>query len=74
MKNLNKRTKTFIVMSVIGISIIFALVIIIILNNQKWKMEGNIVKKGNQKYELGDYYEYDETIDNRLEDVTDVKW
>lgn len=74
MKNLSKKTKAFIIMSLIAIVIVFALVIIIVINNQEWKLEGNIIKRGNQKYEIGDYYEYDETIDNRLENVTDVKW
>ena len=74
MKNLSKKTKSFIVMTLIAIILVFILVFIFIISNQKWELDGNIVKKGNKKYEIGDYYEYDETIDNRLADVIDVKW
>ena len=74
MKNLSKKTKSFIIMTLIAIILVFILVFIFIISNQKWELDGNIVKKGNKKYEIGDYYEYDETIDNRLADVIDVKW
>ena len=53
MKNISKKTKVFIILGVIGISIVFGMVLIL---NQKWKINGNIVTKGNKKYEIGDYY------------------
>lgn len=39
-----------------------------------WLQVGNKVTKGDLSYTVGDYYEYDETGNGEIKDVTDVKW
>ena len=39
-----------------------------------WLQIGNKVTKGDVSYNIGDYYEYDETGNGEIKDVTDVKW
>lgn len=42
--------------------------------NKKWVLEGNKVSKGKESYEIGDYYDYDETKEGIFSNLTDVKW
>jgi len=42
--------------------------------NNKWILEGNKVSKKDVKYEIGDYYDYDETDGGKITNLTDVKW
>lgn len=44
------------------------------VEEEKWVLNGNVVSKGNQSYEIGDYFEYDETNNETIEDITNVKW
>lgn len=73
MKEINKKTINLIVLVLITVIIILGIAISYILNNRSWKQDGNLIYKGNKKYEIGDYYDYDETADGRL-NVTDVDW
>lgn len=73
MQEINKKTISLIALVLITVIIILGIAISYILNNRSWKQDGNLIYKGNKKYEIGDYYEYDETADGRL-NVTDVDW
>lgn len=42
--------------------------------DKEWEINGNIVSRGKETYEIGDYYEYDETNGGEIKDLTDVKW
>ena len=42
--------------------------------NNKWILEGNKISKKDVKYEIGDYYDYDETNGGKITNLTDVKW
>ena len=61
---------------------VFAVVVIVLLvvaaslvycYNSKWRRDGDKVYKGNETYEIGDYYEYDETA-GQYTDEEDIKW
>lgn len=43
-------------------------------SNEKWVLEGSTITKGNQSFQIGDYYEYDETDGGKISDLKDVKW
>ena len=60
---------------VIGLAVLAALsyVIFITIDN-KWILKDNIVTNGEVSYEIGDYYEYDETNAGTIKGLTDVKW
>lgn len=73
MQEINKKTISLIALVLITVIIILGIAISYMLNNRSWKQDGNLIYKGNKKYEIGDYYEYDETADGRL-NVTDVDW
>lgn len=73
MKEINKKIKILISTILIFIIVFFAFTIKYILDNRYWKQDGNLIYKGNKKYNIGDYYEYDETANGRI-NVSDVKW
>lgn len=56
--------------------IIVSLVIMLIVgkNNEKWILNGNKVSKGKEVYEIGDYYDYDESNGGKINTLIDVKW
>lgn len=58
--------------------IIVSLVIMIVVGNnnknENWILESNKVSKGKQIYEIGDYYEYDESNVGKITNLIDVKW
>lgn len=59
------------------IVLIIALVLVIVLiskKEDKWEQEGNTITKGNQTITIGDYYDYDETKNGKIDNLTDVKW
>jgi len=71
-KNTSKNYNLYLI--ILGI-IILTISIILILNKDKnWVQDGNTISKGNKKYEIGDYYEYDETNNGKITGLTDVKW
>lgn len=43
------------------------------IEEEKWVLNGNVVSKGNVSYEIGDYFEYDETNNGTI-DVKNVTW
>lgn len=71
-KNTIKNYKLYLI--VLGIIILTISIIFILNKNKNWVQDGNIISKGNKKYEIGDYYEYDETNNGKITDLTDVKW
>ena len=74
-KNKNRK-KIFDLKNIILIIAAFIIILLVILNrkNQNWTLDGNKVYKGKEVYEIGDYYEYDETNGGVLKDLIDVKW
>ena len=58
--------------------IIVSLGIMIVIGNnkknEKWILEDNKVSKGKEIYEIGDYYEYDESNGGKITNLIDVKW
>jgi len=42
--------------------------------NKSWSFDGNKVFKGDEVYEIGDYYDYDESNGGKISNLTDVKW
>lgn len=54
---------------VLGISLLYICSI-----DKEWEINGNIVSRGDETYEIGDYYEYDETKGGEIKDLTNVKW
>jgi len=42
--------------------------------NAKWILDNNKIYKGDEIYEIGDYYNYDESNGGRISNLTDVKW
>ena len=42
--------------------------------NEKWILVNNKVSKGDEVYEIGDYYDYDESNNGKISNLTDVKW
>jgi hypothetical protein len=49
-------------------------ILLIAVCHKKWIRNGKIVSKGKEVYEIGDYYEYDESFDGEYTDLVDVKW
>ena len=59
----------------IGVIIIFGLCLLLGISfNTKWVREGNTISRGEEVYQIGDYYEYDETNGGKIDGLTDVKW
>ena len=59
------------------IVLVIVLVLVIALTSKKearWEQVGNTITKGNQTLTIGDYYDYDETKNCKIDDLTDVKW
>lgn len=69
-KKTNNNKKVFtvfvIVLLVVAASLVYC-------HNSKWRRDGDKVYKGNETYEIGDYYEYDETA-GQYTDEEDIKW
>ena len=57
MQEINKKTISLIALVLITVIIILGIAISYMLNNRSWKQDGNLIYKGNKKYEIGDYYE-----------------
>lgn len=52
-------------------------IMIVIGNNkktEKWILVDNKISKGDEVYEIGDYYDYDESNNGKISNLTDVKW
>lgn len=58
---------------IIGI-VLVCLLGIILTGNKEWVQRGNVVKKGNQSFKIGEYYDYDETNSGQIQGLIDVKW
>ena len=61
----------------ITIAIIIAVLILSIflaLYDNKWVIDGNTISKGEVSYEIGDYFDYDESKGGKITGLTDVKW
>lgn len=55
--------------------VIVLLVVLSFVNNgNKWVQDGNFISRGNEKYEIGDYYDYDESNNGTISGLKDVKW
>lgn len=75
--NVTQTRKKDIKLPILLITITLILIIIIVLltkNNDNWVQKGNIISKGNESYEIGDYYDYDESNNGNITGLTDVKW
>jgi len=76
----NKRILIIICILVGLISIVFGIFIINKkpdnkeLQDEKWVLNGSIVTKGEKSFKIGDYYDYDESNNGKIKDLTDVKW
>ena len=54
---------------------VIAIIIIFVLNKDgKWVQKGNVISRGNERYEIGDYYDYDESNGGKITNLKDVKW
>jgi len=72
-KNREKEYKSSILL--LGIIIIGIIVLVFLFNKEeKWIQKGNTISKGSETYEIGDYYDYDETNNGEIANLTDVKW
>lgn len=72
-KNERKNDKKLLYLSIVVICL--GIILLFILNfNRKWERNGNIISKGKESYEIGDYYEYDETNGDKSIYQDDVKW
>lgn len=70
-KKENTNNKGLIILCVV---IVLFGILLITLCPKKWVRNGNVVSRGNVSYEIGDYYEYDESLEGEYTDLTDVKW
>lgn len=60
---------------VIGLAVLASLSYVIFVTfDKEWKRDGDIITNGSVSYEIGDYYEYDETNVGTVKDVNNVKW
>lgn len=59
---------------IFGGVLVLAIILLVTFCDKKWELNGNIVSKGKVSYEIGDYYEYDESLDGTFVDLIDVKW
>lgn len=74
-KKTDKRKELLILCLLIAIVIVISLICIwLVPEDEKWIQSGNTITKGEESYEIGDYYDYDETKDGKIEELTDVKW
>lgn len=71
----NKK-KEFLTLSTLIFSVIIICLICILLvpNDKKWTQDGNIITKGEESYQIGQYYDYDETSNGKIKNLTNVKW
>lgn len=59
----------------IGAIVVFGLCLLLGISfNKKWVREGNTISRGEEIYQIGDYYEYDETNGGEIDGLIDVKW
>lgn len=73
-KKTQKKKRSFNRMFIFIICIIIVLLLALILMfNRKWVQVGNVISKGNISYEIGDYYDYDESLNGEY-NILDVKW
>ena len=76
-KKTNKKTRKYSITK-ICIELVILLILLggllICLLGRKWVKNGNVISKGNVSYEIGDYYEYDETLNGEYLNILDVKW
>lgn len=42
--------------------------------NNMWTKNGDVISKGKEVYHVGDYYDYDETLGGKINDLVDVNW
>lgn len=75
-KKQEKSNKSLITLcSVISVILFIALLLIILNpNEEKWIQDGSVITKGDESYKIGDYYDYDESNDGKITNLTDVKW
>jgi len=69
----NKRT-IFIVGGIVIISLIAILYLFYKNSNEKWILDGTTVIKGDKKFQIGELYEYDETNNGEIENLTNTNW
>ena len=78
MKDNSKKNGT-IIKWIIGLVIVILVVLLFWFvfyqdKDLKWIQNGDQISKGELVYEVGDYFEYDETNKGKITGLTDVKW
>lgn len=69
------KNKKIIICIILLVVIILGIILLFLpKNNLKWAQEGNVISRGDEKYNIGDYYEYDETNNGEINGIIDVKW
>jgi len=71
--NIERKVLIFLVLSVILVALI-CIFTMPTSKNEIWMQVGNEVTKGDEKYKIGEYYEYDESGNGEIKNLTDVKW
>ena len=72
-KNIERPILLFLILTVLIIGIV-CVFLAPETEKEMWVQKGNKITRGNESYEIGDYYEYDETGNGEIKDLTDVKW
>jgi len=75
-KIINKKSndKQILYITVCIIVAVFILGIFLVLYDNKWVINGTTISKGELSYEIGDYFDYDESKGGKITGLTDVKW
>ena len=69
-----KNMKILLILSIVIIAVI-GLFFWFLKNEQgDWTINDGVVSRGNESYNIGDVYEYDETNDGKISNLTDVEW
>ena len=71
--NIERKVLTFLILSVI-LTAVICIFTMPTSETEIWMQVGNEIIKGNEKYKIGDYYEYDESGKGEITGLTDVKW
>lgn len=71
-KKFNKRKAFYILLILIAVFIICY--ILVYPYNNLWTRNGDVISKGKEVYHIGDYYDYDETLNGKITDLVDVDW
>lgn len=65
---------TILIVCALSLLIVITVIFSVVFNVKPWSINGNIVSNGKESYELGDYYDYDESNSGEITDIKDVKW